>query len=70
MFFVGQVEQATTEKDCLQGSQNWNEDEIATATTSKINGVTFKVFDIGDNWAGGGQGGPCTGVSTTRSVMN
>lgn len=56
MFLVGQVEQATTEKDCLQGSQNWN--EIATATTSKINGVTFKVFDIGDNWAGGGQGGP------------
>jgi hypothetical protein len=57
-FFVGEVGEATTETACLQGSQNWNPDEIETAKLSKINGVTFKVFEIGTNWAGGGQGGP------------
>jgi hypothetical protein len=57
-FFVGKIEEATTESVCLQGSQNWNTDEIETAKLIKINGVAFKVFEIGDNWAGGGQGGP------------
>jgi hypothetical protein len=57
-FFVGKIEEATTESDCLQGSQNWNPDERETAKLTKINGVAFKVFEIGDNWAGGGQGGP------------
>src|ERR1700680_2567530 len=57
-FFVGEVEGATTEAACLQGSQNWNPDEIEAAKLSKINGVTFNVFEIGTNWAGGGQGGP------------
>ncbi len=57
-FFVGKIEEATTEGVCLQGSHNWNPDEIETAKLTKINGVVFKVFEIGDNWAGGGQGGP------------
>lgn len=57
-FFAGKIEEATTENACLQGSQNWNPDEIETAKLTKINGVAFKVFEIGDNWAGGGQGGP------------
>ena len=54
-FFVAEVEESTTEKDCLQGSPNWNVNAIKTAT---INGVVFKVFEISDNWAGGGQSGP------------
>jgi hypothetical protein len=57
-FFAGKVEEVTTESACLQGSQNWNPDEIESAKLIKINGVEFKVFEIGDNWAGGGQGGP------------
>jgi hypothetical protein len=41
-FFVGKIEEATTESACLQGSQNWNPDEIETAKLTKINGVAFK----------------------------
>ena len=54
-FFVGEIKETTTEKDCLQGSPDWNIDGVAAA---KINGVTFKVFEISDNWAGGEQAGP------------
>jgi hypothetical protein len=57
-FFVGKIEEATTESACLQGSHDWNPDEIETAKLTEINRVAFKVFEIGDNWAGGGQGGP------------
>jgi hypothetical protein len=57
-FFVGRIEEATTESACLHGSQNWNTDEIEAAKLIKINSVAFKVFEIGDNWAGSGQGGP------------
>ena len=57
-FFIGKIEEATTESACLQGSQNWNTDEIEAAKFIRINNVAFKVFEIGDNWAGGGQGGP------------
>jgi hypothetical protein len=53
-FFVGEIKETTSEKGCLEGSQYWNIDGVETA---KINGVTFKVFEISDNWAGGGQGG-------------
>ena len=56
-FFVEKIEEAATESACLQGSQNWNPDEIEAAKLTEINGVAFKVFEIGDNWAGGGQGG-------------
>src|ERR1700679_1346642 len=44
-FFVGKIEEATTENACLQGSQNWNPDEIKTAKLTRINGVAFKVFE-------------------------
>lgn len=53
-FFVAEVKEATTEKVCLAGSQSWN---IESAESSKINGVPFKVFEISDHWAGGGQAG-------------
>jgi hypothetical protein len=55
-FFVTGIDEATTEKLCLQGSQNW--DETVTAKTSQVNGIRFKVFQIADNWLGGGQWGP------------
>jgi len=53
-FFIAEVNEGTTEKVCLEGSRYWNEGVQST----KINGVTFKVFEISDNWAGGSQGGP------------
>jgi hypothetical protein len=54
-FFVAEVKEATTEKVCLAGSQYWN---IERAESSKINGVTFKRFEISDHWTSGGQAGP------------
>jgi hypothetical protein len=58
MFFVDEIEQATTEKACLRGSENWDSAEIEKARLRKINGITFKVFEIADNWMSGGQWGP------------
>lgn len=56
-FFVSEIKSAKTEKICLQGSPDW----LLTSPTSEtvtINHVPFKTFEIGDNWAGGGQSGP------------
>jgi hypothetical protein len=59
-FFVAEVRTATTEKACLEGSRYWNIEDAERAKIKmvRINGVTFKVFEIEDNWAGGGQVGP------------
>jgi len=56
-FFVTEIESAKTEKACLKGSSDWLVLN-SNAETTTINGITFKVFEIGDNWAGGGQRGP------------
>lgn len=57
MFFVSEIPSAKTEKVCLKGSPNWSVINSKVGTTS-INGVSFKAFEIDDNWAGGGQSGP------------
>jgi len=56
-FFISEIESAKTETACLQGSPDWFVIDSKAGTTT-INGVSFKVFEIGDNWAGGGQSGP------------
>lgn len=57
-FFVAEVRAATTEKACLEGSRYWNIEDVERAKMTKINGVAFRVFEIEDNWLGGGQAGP------------
>lgn len=53
-FFVAEIDNARTEKICLEGSQYW---KVAGSTT--INGVSFIVFESGEkNWFGGSQVGP------------
>lgn len=53
-FFVAEIDDAKTEKICLEGSQYW---KMAGSTT--INGVSFVVFNGGEKkWPGGSQGGP------------
>ena len=54
-FFVAEAAKLKTEKGCLQKSPNWMVTGTRTAT---ISGVHFTVFEIGDNWLGGGQWGP------------
>jgi hypothetical protein len=56
-FSVSEIQSAKTEKACLKGSPNWFVINSKAGTTT-INHVAFKVFEIGDNWAGGGQYGP------------
>jgi hypothetical protein len=56
-FFVSEIQSAKTEKECLEGSPNWFVIS-SDARMITINHVTFKTFEIGDNWAGGGQSGP------------
>jgi len=53
---VTDIDEATTDKLCLQGSRYWFQTE--TVRTTQLNGISFKVFEIADNWAGGGQWGP------------
>ena len=54
-FFIEEVPGSKTEEICSQKSPNWMVTKTRTAT---IQGVRFRVFEIGDNWAGGGQWGP------------
>jgi hypothetical protein len=56
-FFVSEIQSAKTEKVCLKGSPDWLV-IFPKAGTTTINHVTFKTFEIGDNWAGHSQGGP------------
>jgi hypothetical protein len=56
-FFVSEIQSAKIEKVCLKGSPNWLVLN-SKAGTSTINHVTFKTFEIGDNWMSGGQSGP------------
>jgi len=53
-FFVAEIDDAKTEKTCLERSQDW---KVAGSTT--INGVSFVAFNGGErNWLGGSQSGP------------
>jgi hypothetical protein len=69
-FFVGKIEEATTESACLQGSQNWNPDERETAKLTKINGVAFKVSKLATIGQGVDRVDLSTGLFATRSVMS
>jgi hypothetical protein len=55
-FFVSEIDSAKTEKSCLKGSADWF--VIAKKGATNINHIVFEEFEIGDNWAGGGQSGP------------
>jgi hypothetical protein len=56
-FFVSEIPSAKTENVCLKGSPNWFVISSKASTTT-INHVNFKTFEIGDNWTSGGQSGP------------
>ena len=56
-FYVSEIQAAKTEKVCLEGSPDWLVINSKAGMTT-INHVTFKTFEIGDNWTSGGQSGP------------
>ena len=56
-FYVSEISSAHTEELCLKGSPDWYVIKSETETTT-INYITFKAFEIGDNWTSGGQSGP------------
>jgi hypothetical protein len=56
-FYVSEIQPAKTEKECLKGSPGWFVINSKAGTTT-IGQVSFKTFEIGDNWTGGGQSGP------------
>jgi len=56
-FYVSEILSAKTEAVCLKGSPGWYVIKSEAKTTT-INHITFKAFEIGDNWTGGGQSGP------------
>ncbi len=55
--FVAEIKSAKNQNVRLKGSENWfvirSEPKTITA-----NHVTLSEFEVGDNWAGGGQSGP------------
>jgi hypothetical protein len=54
-FFVAEAPALKTEPACWKKSPDW----LVTGTrTAVLHGVRFAVFDIADNWTGGGQSGP------------
>jgi hypothetical protein len=55
-FYVSEIESAKNKKICMDGSPDWFVINSKGVTT--INHVTFKIFEIGDNWMSGGQSGP------------
>lgn len=56
-FYVSEILSAETEEVCLNGSPDWYVIK-SDAETTTINHVTFKIFEIGDNWTDHGQSGP------------
>ena len=57
MFYVSEITSVKRAGACLDGSKDWLLIR-PTPETMTIHGVVYKVFEIGDNWTGGGQGGP------------
>ena len=66
-FFASEIRSAKTEKECLKGSPNWLVINSRAGMTT-TNHVTFKIFEIGDNWTSGGQGGSASNFSQ-RNVL-
>lgn len=56
-FYISKILSAKTEKVCLAGSPDWYVLNSKAGVTV-INHTAFTTFEIGDNWAGGGQSGP------------
>ena len=56
-FYVSEILPAQTEDGCLKGSPDWYVIK-SDAETTTINHITFRAFEIGDNWTSGGQSGP------------
>jgi hypothetical protein len=56
-FYVSEILSAKTEEVCLKGSPDWFVIK-SEAETTEINHITFKAFEISDNWTSGGQSGP------------
>jgi hypothetical protein len=56
-FYVSRIPAATMEERCLEKSPNWYVISSKASTTT-INHIVFKTFEIGDNWTSGGQYGP------------
>jgi hypothetical protein len=56
-FYVSEIQSATTEQVCLRASPNWYVISSKPGITT-INHVSFKTFEIGDNWTSHGQSGP------------
>jgi len=56
-FYVSEILSAKIEEVCLKGSPDWLVLNSKASTTT-INHVAFKTFEIGDNWMSGGQSGP------------
>jgi hypothetical protein len=56
-FYVSEILSAKTDVACLKGSPDWFVIKSEPKTTT-INHITFKAFEIGDNWTSGGQSGP------------
>ena len=56
-FYVSEIQAAKTEKVCLEGSPDWLVINSKAGMTT-INHVTFKTFEIRDNWTSGGKSGP------------
>jgi hypothetical protein len=69
-FFAGKVEEVTTESACLQGSQNWNPDEIESANSSKSMAWNSKFSKLATTGQGVDRVDLSTGLSTTRNVMS
>ena len=54
VFFVRSDPDATTQKTCLERSENWS---AGDAVATKINGISAKLFHTTDGWAGGADSG-------------
>ncbi len=46
-FSVADISESTTERDCLSGSPDWTVDPRGSGGIETINGVKFKVFEVG-----------------------
>jgi|BogFormECP03_OM2_1039629.scaffolds.fasta_scaffold04315_1 hypothetical protein len=53
-FSVAEIKETITEKECLSGSADWDDDERRSGGNETINGVKFKTFEVGE--AGMNQG--------------
>lgn len=55
-FSVSEVPSTKTKAECVAGSPNWSVTDSKPHPVT-INGASYEVFEIEDDWAGGGQTG-------------